>query len=119
MSPPSQLPNGSGPDGSGFSGALPYLGAVITGLLGFFGARFTGAAQQWAALSGAFSSLMGELQTDRARLIARISDLEATVQSRDAEIKQLRGEIRGLQQLVDSLRRLCAKSGLALPPESS
>ena len=101
--------------GSGGAGVLPYLLAVgipsiITGLIGYFGARFTAAAPLQTALNDAFRSLTVELQTQHAQLVARISELEV-------ERDQLRGDNRGLRQLMDSLIRFAEASALALPAD--
>lgn len=107
--PPSPLP----PDlGSPSSGALPYLVAVVTGLLGFFGARFTATAPLQASLNDAFRSLMDELQTEHARLSARVYELES-------EKLQLAGDLRQTQQREQSLLELVRRAGIPIPGEGN
>ena len=105
------LPGG----GSELTGVLLFLGAIATAVLGYFGVRSTRTAPLQEALNGAFTTLVDELQTDRARLVARISELESDVTSRESEIQRLRGVIRGLQQREDSLRRWAQRAGYELP----
>lgn len=85
--------------GSDLSAVLPYLAAVVTGLLGFYGARFTATAPLQSSLNDAFRSLMEELQTQHARDIARISEQEN-------EIARLSGELRASQQRERSMLNL-------------
>lgn len=109
--------------GSISTGVLLFLGACVTAGLSYLGVQSTRTAPLQEALNGAFTSLMDELQTDRARLLARILELEAQntelhddVKTREGEIQRLRGEIRGNQQREDSLRRWAERSGVTLPP---
>ncbi len=93
------------PDSSSLGGGvLPYLAAVVTGLLGFFGARFTATAPLQASLNDAFRSLMDEWQTERAQHIARISELEAEVLRQRGVINQHLQLQASLQHNYDRLR---------------
>ena len=89
--------------------ALPYLGAVVTGLLGWFGARYTAIAPQQMALNDAFRSLVAELQDERAVHIVRISELEG-------EVIRQRGEISNLLASKDALLRILERNGIQFPP---
>ena len=123
MQQPPQLPlwpPGGGAPGSSFLDALPYLGgALIVGVLGFFGVRFTATAPLQQALNDAFRAMTAELQSERAQLTARISELEEDKAILQAEIARQRQEIRGLLQWQDSARRWFERSGTPLPPTLS
>ncbi len=93
----------SSASGSDLSVVLPYLAAVVTGLLGFFGARFTATAPLQSSLNDAFRSLMEELQTQHAHDIARISEQEN-------EIARLSGELRASQQRERSVLNLAERA---------
>lgn len=94
--------------GSAFAGVLAFFGMIGAGLLAFFGARGSTAAQQQATLSAAFHDLTEDLQRERTALLARVSELEARSLHRE-------GQIAGLRQYNDSLKRLLIASGLELP----
>lgn len=108
MSSPALLIS-SGAHGSALSDALPYLGAVVgalaTGLLAYFAARHTAAAQLQGAITDAFQALMKEWQDRHAADTARISELEGTLKFRDSEIVSMRGQIRQLEQKLASSER--------------
>lgn len=104
-----QSPGPSSPDGSTLTAALPYLAAVVTALLGYFGARFTGTAQQQTALNDAFRSLVEELQDERAHHIARISELES-------EVLRQRGAINNHLAKEDAYLRILQRNNIK-PPE--
>lgn len=86
--------------GSGFNwaAALPYLSAVATGLLGFFGAQFTAVARLQKTLLDASRQWVEQLQKQRALDGARIFELEA-------EVLRQRGEINSHIQREESLQR--------------
>lgn len=115
------LPPGLPSSGSGYTAVLLSLlavvGALITGAFAWSAARFTATAPQQMAMNDAFRSLTEELQTERARLIAQISELEKDVKDHELEVLRLRGEIRGRDQLVASLIRLCERSKIKVPPQ--
>ena len=115
MSFPDLPPSSSTPGSHGMAALLYFIGTVIVGLLGYFGVRFSQTAPLQAALNSAFSSLTGELQTERVHLIARISVLEAECQDLKLGILQRDGEIRGLKQSRDSLLALLKRSGVVIP----
>ena len=103
----------SGTSGSALSDALPYLtgilGALGTGLLAYFAARHTAAAQLQGAITAAFQALMAEWQTRHSADVARILELEGIIKFRDSEIVSLRGENRQLIQRVESAERVLPK----------
>lgn len=113
--PPSPIP--SGPSGLPSWDVLLYSamgagGVVIAALIACFGVLFSQRAPLQAALNGAFSALTKELQDERARLIARISEHEVLQAKLEADMAEARleviakdNEIRGLKQLRDSLER--------------
>src|SRR5579872_4405032 len=113
MSPP-PLPTHSGHVGSTVTGVLLFLGACVTGVLGYFGVRSTRTAPLQEALNGAFRSLVDELQADSARLTARISELEDDQAGQEGEIRRLRGVVRGLQQREASLIRFAERAGMTV-----
>lgn len=94
---------------STFKDALPFLGAVVAALLGWSAARFTAVAPQQMAFNDAFRSLVGELQSERAQHIVRISELES-------EIIRQRGVINSHLAKEDALLRILEKNGIMLPP---
>jgi len=106
--PSPQLPVPLPPDGSPFGAALPYAVAVLTALLGWFGAQFTAGARLQKTLLDASRTLVAEAQTRHSADGARITELES-------EIIRLRGEVRGHQQWEDSVRRWAQRAGLHLP----
>ncbi len=67
---------------------LSFLGATLVAVVGYFGARFTATAPLQVALNSAFRSLMEEWQSERARLIVRISELEGEVLRQRGVINQ-------------------------------
>lgn len=89
--------------GSGFTDALPFLGAGVTAGLGWFAAQFTGTAKLQREVNAALHSLMDELQTQHALDVARVSEL-------NSETKQLR-------QIVQSLKSYIRRNGLTVPGE--
>ncbi len=89
--------------GSDWSVALPFLSAVVTGLLVYFGVRRSAAAPLQASLNDAFRSLMEEFQTQHAQDIAHISEQEN-------EIARLSGELRASQQRELSMRNLAERA---------
>lgn len=92
---------------SELTAALPYLAAGATAVLGYLGARYTATAPLQSSLNDAFRSLTDELQTERARLIVRISELEG-------EIIRQRGVINEGLAREAAMKRL-AEKGLDIP----
>lgn len=72
--------------GSLFSDALPWAGALITGLVGWSAARYTAFAQLSKTTLDASRQLVDEFQKLRVQDTARILELEA-------EVLRMRGEI--------------------------
>ena len=83
---------------------LPFLGAIVAALLGWFGALSTRTAPQQMALNDAFRTLMDELQNERAQHIVRISELESEVIRQRGEIAQHLQIAASLQHQVDRYR---------------
>ena len=92
------------PSGSHSSDALPYLAAVVTAALGWFGARYTAIAPLQTSLNDAFRTLMDEWQTERAAHIARISELEGEVLRQRGVINQGLQREQSLQHAYERLR---------------
>lgn len=113
--PPPPLPLSPEPFGGLTAGVLVFCGVVVTAVLGFFGVRSSRVAPLQTALNDAFRSLTDELQADRVRLCAQISELEADLLIAETEVIRLRQEIRGHQQRETSLRRWAERSGLTPP----
>jgi len=88
-------------------------------VLGFFGVRFTATAPLQQALNDAFRAMTAELQSERAQLTARISELEEDKAILQAEIARQRQEICGLLQWKSSAQHLFERSGIPLPPALS
>ena len=102
---PQQLPPGPPTSGLDISAVLPYLGAIITGVVGWFAALSTAPARLQTTLNGAFHTLTEELQGERARLTALVSKLEEKVEKQASRIEQLEGEVRQNLQLIESTKR--------------
>ncbi len=81
---------------SGFSAVLLFCGALLTAVLALFGVRYTARAPLQVTLNDAFRTLMNEWQSEKSRLLARISELEA-------EVRRQRGEINQHIQVTQSL----------------
>ncbi len=92
--------------GSEHSAVLPWAGAALTGVVGFFGARFTAFAQLNKTILDASRGLVEEAQSIHARDGARISELEAEVLRQRGEIAQ---HIQKLESMERQLRRLQAE----------
>ncbi len=95
---------------SGGTGVLWFFGVIGAALLAWSAARYSQRAPLQESLNAAFRSVMDELQTERARLIARISELESDLTNREAEIIRLRGEVRQHLQIQQSQHRLLDKN---------
>lgn len=83
---------------------LPFLAPVMTAVAGWFAALSTAPARLQSTINDAFSSLMEELQVERARLLAHISELQSALNAERARSELLAGEVRQNQQLISSLR---------------
>lgn len=94
--------------GFGLSDALPYLSAVVTGLLGFFGAQFTAVARLQKTLLDASRQYVDQSQAQHARDGARILELEA-------EIIRQRGEINQHIQTKESLQHALERAAQQQP----
>lgn len=88
------------PDSSSeLRGALPWLGALVTGMTGFFAARYTAFAQLSKTVLDASRELVERGQETHALDGARILELEA-------EVRRLRGEVNQHIQKEESYQRL-------------
>lgn len=94
--------------GSLITAVLPYLGAIVASVLGWFAAQFSTVVRLEKTLLGASQSFVEQAQTLRAQDGARISELEA-------EIIRQRGLIRNHQQWEESVRRWARRSRVDLP----
>lgn len=94
------------PSDFGLSDVLPFLGAVATGLLGFFGAQFTAVARLQKTLLDASRLWVEQSQTQHARDGVRILELEAEILRQRGEISQ---HIQRGQSLQHALDRAQAK----------
>lgn len=90
--------------GSPSLGVLPFLTAIGAAALGYFAARRTAIAPLQASLNDAFRSAMASWQTERAQLIARVSELEG-------EVLRQRGEINNHLQIIQSQQRRIERAG--------
>jgi hypothetical protein len=106
---PLSLPNLLGASGFSRLDALLSLASIAGPALTYLGVRSSTVAPLQEALNGAFTSLMGELQTEHARLTVRVSELIA-------ENDQLAGDLRQERQRMRSLIDLYRKSGQPWPP---
>lgn len=86
------------------------LVAFVTGFWAWFGGKKKGQTDYQVAVQQGFQSLVEELQEERQRLMAVISD-----QAR--EISELRGEVRQLSQGIASMQRLLIEHGINIPAE--
>lgn len=85
---------------SPLAAVLSFCAATVAGLLAFLGARFTATAPLQLSLNDAFRSLMDEWQVERARLTARVFELEG-------EVLRQRGTInQGLAREAALMRRI-------------
>ena len=88
---------------------LPFLGVVVAGLLGWFGARHTAIAPLQVSLNDAFRTFMKEAQDDIAFKDARILELES-------EIIRQRGEIRQHLAQREAFLRILERNEI-MPPD--
>lgn len=95
---------------------LPYFLAVVTGLVGWFGAQFTAGAKLQETVLSASRALVTEWQTQHAQDSARISALEDKLKIAESEVVRMRGEVNGSLQREESLRRFVLRNGLTPPP---
>ena len=104
-----QLPAPLPPPDSGLLVVLPWAAPVITALIGWFGAQFTGLARLQRTLLDASRQLVEQSQTQHARDNARILEAEA-------EVIRLRGVVRQYQQRELSLQHWAEREKVTLPP---
>jgi hypothetical protein len=95
------------------------VGAVIGGFALWCANRLLGKAAFQTAINAGFSSLTDQLQEERSLLLAQIaSERRAAERERlqsAAERASLRGEIRNLTQVVESLKALLRANGIEVP----
>jgi len=119
--------------GTVFTAALVFLGAIVTGTLGLLGALFTRIAPQLSDLNAAQRLLVEGYQAEVQRLTVRdfekdqkIDKLEQAIEllqdrlgdaSRDRE--ELKGEIRQLQQRLESTAKLLLSKNITPIPDNS
>lgn len=97
---PAPLPD----PGFGLSDVLPFLGAAVTGLLGFFGAQFTAVARLQKTLLDASRQWVEQSQTQHARDGVRILELEAEALRQRGEINQHIQRVQSLQHTLDRMQ---------------
>lgn len=85
---------------------LPFLWGAVTAIGGWFAAQYTAAAKLQGTLLNASRLLVEQSQAQHARDSARILELESENRRKQVLLEQQLGEIRQLQQLVDSFRKL-------------
>lgn len=100
--PPSPLPQTLS---LGWAAVLSFFGATVVAVLGYFGTRFSATAPLQASLNTAFRSLMEEWQSERARLTARISELEGEVLRQRGVINQGLAREGALQRRIEKMER--------------
>jgi hypothetical protein len=91
------------------------IGAVVAAI-GAFGLwvanRMLGKAAFQTAINAGFKELLDQLQEERRVLMAELS-AERTANS--TERTQMRGEIRNLRQVVESLKNVLRSNGIPVP----
>lgn len=95
------------PSGSGLSDVLPFLGAAVTALLGFFAAQFTAVARLQKTLLDASRQWVDQSQKRHAQDGVRILELEG-------EILRMRGEIAQAIQRAESWQHRYERLSLSL-----
>lgn len=99
-----------------------YFGSAIIGAIGlWFANRVLGKAAFQEAINQGFNSLLITLQKERDGLEAEVhalrKDLDEKERSHQRDRDALRGEIRNLGQIVESLKNYITRNGLEIPNE--
>lgn len=92
-----------------YAAVLPYFVAVLTGLLGWFSAQFTGLVQLQKTLLDASRQWVADSQAQHARDGVRITELESEVLRQRGTINQGLQREESLQRLLDKVQEDAAK----------
>jgi hypothetical protein len=99
-----------------------YFGSAAVGAFGlWFANRLLGKAAFQEAINNGFSSLLHTLQTERDGLEAEVHALRSDLAKKELQHQidrdEMRGEIRQLGQMIESLKNHIVRHGLELPDE--
>lgn len=104
-----------GVEGGTLAALASTAGAVFGGFALWAANRLMGRAAFQTAINDGFNKLTEQLQEERNQAL---NELQAERVAWAAERAELKGEIRGLTQAVESLHRELVRHGIPLPQQS-